>query len=288
MPEFIVNSRIRRLNRTVSDIQSAFPESQIHLTKYPGHASELASSLSTKEIIAVGGDGTVNEVVNGIFSSDMQDKPALGILPKGTANDFAEAQKLKDDLASLEQNLRNESTQSIDVGRVQHAGGTRYFLNVADLGFGAEVVKILRKKSSLFPGLSYLLAITKTFLKYNAIPMVLKENETILWKGDAYGIFIANSSQLASGIKIAPDAQINDGLFNVVVVGDVNGLEYLQIVSRLKKGQPHNSEKLFEFQLSELNAACEVDCSSEADGEFMGDLPVEVSILPSALKLISS
>ena len=287
MQEFIVNSRIHKVSETTDEIRKYFPDSQIHLTQHAGQATQLASEATQRSdnIVAVGGDGTINEVLNGLMHCKSSNMPSLGILPRGSANDFAQAQGIPGTIEELYQLHAKQSLKPVDVGQVKSGSFEKFFLNVADIGFGAEVVKTLGSKSRLFPGISYLSAITRVFLRYNAIEMELSTPD-INWSGKAYGIFIANSTQLGRGIKIALDAKIDDGEFTVVIVGDVSTFEYISVVNRLKNGKHHGSNKITTLHAKSLQVNCPEGCAAEADGELMGDLPVSVQILPSRIRLL--
>jgi YegS/Rv2252/BmrU family lipid kinase len=266
-------------------LDKCYSDKNIILTEYPGHATELAEQISDSDntIVAVGGDGTIHEVLNGIMRRPAGDRSSIAVFPAGSANDFATAQgieqSLKDDVDSLRSRL-------IDVGIIRNSMSQEFFINVADAGFGAEVVKSLTSKRFLGPSFSYFRAITSTFLRYKPVRMSV-ESEDFSWTGKAYGVFTANSSQLGSGIVIDRNAKIDDGIFTVFIVGELTGIEYLLQISRLRNGKPPRNKKIQSFECSELTISAESDCSIEADGELIGQLPVTIRVEPEAIRLCS-
>lgn len=285
MLTFIVNSQIYRLNSVCNTIKQNFPGCRILKTEYPTHAIHLAETItgSDQTVVAVGGDGTVNEVLNGIMKLNASTRPSLAIYPTGSANDFATAQGISKSKSRLVEADKPE-IKSVDVGLIGNGNGYKYFINVADAGFGAEVVKSLKTKRFLGSSFSYFRAITLTFFKYKPVLMEVSSTD-FSWRGKAYGVFVANSSQLGSGIKIDPDASIDDGVFTVFIVGELTGIEYLLEINRLKKGKAPSSNKIQSFQTSEVSIKTDTECSIEADGELMGQLPVRITNHHRAVRL---
>ena len=149
---FIVNSKTgKRFNKDFERFKEKFSgNTQVHLTEHAGHATELAETLCSNHvdfIIAVGGDGTLNEVVNGVMQARKENpdsNPSIGILPYGSGNDFVKTINTTNDIKKLASLINQGSTTPVDLGKISFEkdgiSNARYFINIADLGIGPEVV----------------------------------------------------------------------------------------------------------------------------------------------------
>ncbi len=193
------------------------------------HAIELAKQATENGcdyMIAVGGDGTLNEVINGMLQAKItpNEYPAIGLLPHGSANDFARTARISNSIAALIELIQSNTTQKIDLGKIiiQQTQETRYFINIAGVGLGAEVAQNLEQSSSVLgPGFNYLKHIIKGFLSY-----VKKEvsctSSRWQWKGKLLQMAVANGRYYGNAICIAPDAKLTDGQFQVAIFGDLS------------------------------------------------------------------
>jgi Sphingosine kinase and enzymes related to eukaryotic diacylglycerol kinase len=186
-------------------------------TQQAGHAFVLASEAVDKKfdlILAAGGDGTLNQVVNGILAGrESQDSlPTLGIIPLGTGNDFAKMCGVKADGKQLADLIQKASFKPTDAGKIScfdEAGNaqTKYFINVTSIGMGPEVVRRLSNSNrSLGPTLTYLKAITQTFFSHQPQPIFVQANDWE-WRGQARVVAIANGKSFGNSLYIAPDAE---------------------------------------------------------------------------------
>lgn len=251
--------------------------------------SEKFANLKYDYVIACGGDGTSFEVLNGILKSDYP-LTGFGILPIGSANDFARAQKLSKSFNNLCLSIENEKIKSIDVGKIelQKNGELWYFLNVCDVGFGPEVVKKVNSKRHILPpDLSFLWAITKTLFSYKAKSISIEINNKTLAGKTLVGAF-ANSSCFGGGIYIAPDAKIDDGQLNFTRIGDVSMLDYLLQIGKLKKKQFVKHPEISYQKTKSVRLNSNEKVGIEADGEYVGELPCTVKIKPKLLKFLDT
>lgn len=288
---FILNGKIRKRAALQAEIKYMFPESKVLVTSYPRHAIEITKEVleyQPKYLISVGGDGTLNEVINGYLDSpeDFEDKPVVGVLPNGSANDFVTATNAPLELREVKKRMEKNKILIVDAGLAVTKETSRYFINVADIGFGAIVVRKMRNGKFLNPSLSYLWAITRTFVTYKPIHISCQSPD-FTWEGKCTGVFVANGKCLGSGIYVAPDGKVNDGLLEVLIIGNVNMIDYALNISKLKKKQKISHPEFHYFTTSQIKIKAFETCYIESDGELIGSIPVECSILPKAVKFLS-
>lgn len=287
---WIINSKSRKFNWLKEQlIDHSLPgHHEFHFTEHAGHGKELAQKASehTDLLISAGGDGTFNEVVNGIKSSN--NNPALTIFPIGTGNDLSRNFQLKPDLFLLQKALEDPSIVAIDIGEAIFSENNekRYFANILDVGMGAEVVKKMNSGSKILgPGISYLWNITKTLVSYRPQEIKISVGDGISHSAKTMSFVIANGAWFGNDIKIAPDALPNDGIFNFTHLQDFSFWEYLINLPKAKKGK-HIIHPKVNYGISnsfKISGNSEV----EADGEWFGKLPVEVNCHPQAIKFLT-
>lgn len=207
----------------------------IETTAYPGHATEIAAAFAQEDhcsIYSVGGDGTLNEVLNGMAGGRCR----LGVIPGGSGNDFI---KSITDHTGLQHAIRRtvEGTEKqIDLARVNG----RYFLNIASVGFDALVVQntIKFKKFPLITGkAAYILGILSSILSYINHPLEITLDHEKILQTTSLLTAVANGKFYGGGMKAAPEASVDDGLFDVCVVGRINRLQILRLLPRFIKGR---------------------------------------------------
>ena len=237
------------------------------------HAIQLAKQAAENRcdfLIALGGDGTLHEVINGVMQSNLPVNlyPAIGLLPLGSANDFARTARISNSVENLIGQIQSRATRKIDLGKIilHQTGEIRYFINIAGVGLGAEVVQTMEQSSSVFgPGFNYFKHILKGFLNY-----VKKEvrcsGSTWLWKGKLLQMAVANGRSFGNGICIAPDARIADGIFQVAIFGDLSIWDYLKNLHKLKKGLKIDHPQVHYHDVKEVLVESDDPCYIEADG----------------------
>lgn len=301
----IVHGKIFRKDRLTDELAEVLGKQHdltVFTTAHHGEATSLTEQALTEKfthIIAVGGDGTVNEVVNGIMNSrgnlsaEAWDKIRLGILPRGTGNDFVKSLNLPQDLKGIHSLIEADQFVAVDLGRVtfitdEQQKATRYFANITDLGLGGVVAeKLSRSTKWLGKTLTYQLAIIRTFLSYKHQEVSV---ETDFWNhtGRIMNLIIANGQFFGSGLGIAPEASLSDGLFDVIVVGEISVLDYLKNLPRLRKSLPIQHPEVTYHTATDLK----IDSPGhqlpiDMDGEFIGYSPMEVSMVRGALKVLT-
>ena len=264
-------------------------------TTGPGDARTLAQLARTgdfRAIVCVGGDGTINEVVNGLLTADGTVDPAvvLGIIPRGTAQDFARGLGLPLTLDSAVERLLIGEEIRVDVGRIRFAdGATRLFVNVVGVGFDAEVAgraHEVRAAMSSFP--AHILGFAAAFASYQnkEISLVLDDETRSAHRSRCNMVVVANGPYYATGMKLAPDALMNDGLLDVVVIGDIPKLELLLNLPRAFAGTHLDHGEVTFQRVRRLQLDSPEGALVQADGDVVGELPAEIDLLGQALRVI--
>ena len=259
-------------------------------TKHPEHAIELGDEAAKQNplgVLAAGGDGTLNQVLNGLLKSNSIVLPSVGIIPLGTGNDFAQLAGVKSTGESIIEKIR-AGAKSTDIGKVECArdGKTiiRYFINVASLGMGPAVVHELFKSDRAFgPDITYLKAILKVFFTHPLDEVKVKTNDWE-WTGKSRVVAIANGQSFGGGIFIAPDAKPDDGLFSTFVAGNVPLLKFLLVLQRVKVKKQARDSRIHYNSTTEVALTSPHTCWIETEGELAGLLPARVKILPRAIQ----
>lgn len=262
-------------------------------TEARGHAIELAKEAALSGygmIIAAGGDGTLNEVVNGIILSGAASETSLGILNTGTGCDFARFLGIPRDYRRASERLARCRTVKVDVGVVDHQlegrTATRYFISAAGLGFDGKVVETAAKGPGFVRGaIPYFWGVLHSLSVYRNKDVRLRlddstEDIRIL------SVIVANGGSYAAGMRIAPGASLQDGLFEVMIVGDVSKLELLQALPRIYRGTHIGHPKIRIEKASVVAIDCPEEILIQADGELVGEGPAQFRVLPLALNLV--
>lgn len=246
-------------------------------------------------IVCVGGDGTLNEVVNGYMAGDapLRNGAVIGVIPIGTGCDLAKTLQIPKDPDKALELVRAGNSRLFDIGRLayrDHAGrtDTRYFHNVASFGLGGEVVERVNRTSKAFGGFaSFIWATLVSLLLYSRKRIRLKvgdgpEEDLLVWN-----VAVANGQYHGGGMWIAPDANARDGLFHVTVIGDMGLGKVLWNLPRLYNGRVLEVDKVRSLTARRIAATSDQEVLLDVDGEQPGRLPATIDILPSALPLLT-
>ena len=262
-------------------------------TEGVGHAIELArlaASNGYRYLVAVGGDGTVNEVANGILNSTNPTTTALGIVSTGTGSDFIRSVGISRDYAAACSTLTSSRRLSIDVGVVsyQRQGQTleRFFINAAGVGFDAAVCKETERFPKYFGGtVPYIAGLVRTLFIYKNKPVAIRvgdevENYRVL------NVAVANGGYLGGGMHIAPDAELCDNLLDLAIVGDMGKLEVLKELPTVYKGTHVNHPKVTMKKGTDITIESPEPVLVYADGELLGECPASFRVVPGALSIV--
>jgi diacylglycerol kinase (ATP) len=284
-----------------SVVRQHFGPFEVTFTRRGGEAVEIAereARAGRRLVIACGGDGTINEVANGILRAESEAE--LGLLPSGTGGDFRRTLDIPQRTADAAKALREGETRVMDAGRVTfvNEGGdaeSRFFVNVASFGMGGDVIKRVKSREGLPAGAARLLGGRLSFAAAALQAAVTFEKPLVRVSLDGgaearmnvANFCIANARYFGGGMKIAPNAKVDDGRFDVVAVGDVSALTMLANSYRLYLGT-HLGMQEVRHALARRVRAESADGSVvklEVDGELAGRLPAEFEILPGALRV---
>lgn len=262
-------------------------------TEGTGHAIELARAAASNGyqcLVAVGGDGTINEVANGILRSTHATETSLGIISTGTGSDFVRSVGIPRDFPSACSILTSSARLSIDVGIVEYQskGQTlkRFFVNGAGVGFDATVVEKTEHLPKYFGGtVPYVAGLLRSLLSYkNKAVLVKAEDETI--SGRVLNVVVANGGYLGGGMHIAPQAELCDSLLDMVMVGDMGKLELLKEFPTVYKGTHINHPKVRMVKAKRITIDSPERMLVHADGELLGESPTSFRIMPAALSIM--
>lgn len=264
------------------------------LTERPGHAIQLARQAlddGYRTIVAVGGDGTVNEVLNGLMVEGAVDPEVmLGIIPWGTGADFTRSLGIPHDYMGACRQLLRFETRLIDVGKITcfHEGREveRYFINAAGLGFDGEVAELANRSPKVLGG-------TMTYLACLFISLVTYRNKNVEFsfdgqhvRGRLNSVIVCNGRYLGGGMFIAPEASFDDGIFDVVILGNLNKLEVVANLPRVYKGTHLTHPKVSLCHAGEVHVEARERMFLQADGELIGEAPATFQVVPRALRVV--
>jgi diacylglycerol kinase (ATP) len=215
-------------------------------------------------IVAVGGDGTLNEVVNGVMGEDWAGR--LGVVPRGTANDFAEGLGVPEELdAALEVAVEGPA-RAVDVGRVNDG----YFLNVSTGGFGAEAAKETRSEVKRLLGpLAYVVTGVRKFAELSPSPALFEGVNGPIYDGEVMLFAVGNAKQTGGGNLLTPRAMADDGLLDLMIVPGMPRIDFLALLPDLRSGAHLDRPEIVYVQTSRVVVTSEAELSVNADGQPM-------------------
>lgn len=264
------------------------------LTEAPGHALELAKLAARRGyevVVCVGGDGTINEVVNGLYDGGGIRDVTLGIISTGTGSDYVRTIGVPLDYKQACRRLTNLRRIVVDLGVVEYVRGgvmaKRLFVNFAGLGFDAEIVKATGERFKAFGSVpSYLLGLLNTVLFYR--------NRTVRLSLDGKvdrrricAIEVSNGRYGGGGMFLAPQADPADGLLDAVIIGDLSKPDLLWSLPRIYRGTHLTHSKVTVKKVREIHVRPERRMAVQADGELIGETPARFYVLPAALTVVA-
>ncbi|HEX3100886.1 MAG TPA: diacylglycerol kinase family protein [Pyrinomonadaceae bacterium] len=301
-PKSASGSTREKWSLTASELRSHFGPFSVAFTKSQGDGIDLATRAAKsgrKFVIACGGDGTINEIANGILLSG--EDVELGVLPSGTGGDFRRTLGLPHTNREAAAALRDGDTKLMDVAKVtftDHSDKSvsRYFLNVSSVGLAADIIKRV-KSAKVFNWLpvesvrgraNFAVSTLQEVLDLDPSLVRVRFDDGAEHTLQTIALCIANSRYFGGGMMIAPDAKINDGLLDVVNIGDISTAKVLVNALSLYRGTHH--------RLDEVNATLakriEITAADptkeillETDGELPGKLPAVYEVVPNALRV---
>lgn len=273
----------RQLPQLLATLEQAGYETSSFATPRRWAAAEEARRAAEHQfdvVIAAGGDGTIHEVVNGLAGVDQP--PKLGLLPAGTTNDLARALRIPRDIQQACEVIAAGRSMKVDVGKF----GNRYFINVAAAGRITEVTYEAprRLKTVMGPLAYYAKAIDMLGTLYKPFPLYLKTAEGE-WEAETLLFIVANSVSVGGFERLAPSANLSDGLLDVLIVPKTNMADLLQLATLAMKGEHVHDSRVVYFQTERIEVQTPETLKLNLDGELGGELFGTFEILPRHLEI---
>ena len=283
-----------RIRKLAEEILGPF---EAHITTGPDDATVLTrNSLrgGAEVIVCVGGDGTLNEVINGFFDDNgpIHKDAILGFLPNGTGCDFPRSFSVSSETKLALESIRNSSTQTIDLGRIRfknHQGNPsiRYFHNITSCGLGGEVVERVNKTSKACgPFLTFIAATLTSLFKYKTKTITFRIDNHEELTRDVLHIAVANGRYQGGGMLVAPDALFNDCLLDVTVIDSMSIPLVFRRLPNLYNGKIKRIPQVSITTAKKVSLFSDQHVLIDIDGEQPGVLPADVEIVPAAIKIV--
>jgi len=281
----------KHLNTVLKHLKENGLNFKMCTTSHQGEAVELAQKAAdngAELIVSVGGDGTVNEIVNGIMKS--KNDPPLGIIPLGWANDFIKSTNIPSDIIEACKILIKGKTKKIDIGVINNQ---IYFANICGVGFDAEVAQLANRMKSKHPNLHILSAFVYVFATVKKLLSPFNcHNVKIKFDGQEIHskilfIAIGNGKFYGGRFKITPEAILDDSLLEVCVVEEMGRLKYLMSIPKVFKGAHESIKGINFYRAKEVVIQSSEPILAQVSGEVIeGQKEFTITLLPKRLKLI--
>lgn len=272
-----------------------------HLTAQAGEATEVTRKAminGTARIIAVGGDGTLSEVVSGYFDHQgnaINKSAAIGLLPSGTGSDFQRSLGLTGREDSIRRLLKAE-TRFIDVARAEfrnHAGASasRHFINVASFGLGGDVSASVNRWRNSLPrwigGRARFSAAALAALgRYKNVRVSMRLDDEREIQISSNLIVVANGKFAGGGMMLASDAELDDGLLDVIVTDEATRWDVIKELPRIQRGGHLKNPKVTALRAREVSIDSEEPMAVDLDGETVGHTPANIALIPAAIRFV--
>jgi len=264
-----------------SALEAELKPEKLFLTESPGHAQDIANSIknTSEVIIAVGGDGTIHEIVNGMIGGTA----SLAVIPMGSGNDFIKMLNLPGELNQAIQVIKRNKRQKIDIGKI----GDLYFPNGVGIGFDAWVVKESLNVKRLRGFFIYLYSVIKALSAYKNSRITLSMDGKTEER-DVFLMAIGNGQAMGGGFFLTPNAVIDDGQLDICLIRGLKKWEVLLHLPKAIKGNHIHLEQVQNMRSNTLRITSDHGIAVHADGELlsMNMKEIEISILPAALEVI--
>jgi diacylglycerol kinase (ATP) len=262
----------KHLAEVLIKLEQAGYETSVHATICEGDATEAARIAVERKydiVVAAGGDGTLNEVVNGLAEQDY--RPKLGIVPMGTTNDFARALHIPRDIGQAIDVITKGESIPVDIGRMNE----RYFINIAGGGRITELTyEVPSKLKTMMGQLAYYLKGIEMLPSIKPTDVSI-EYDGKLFEGEAMLFLIGLTNSVGGFEKLAPDASINDGLFSLLILKKTNLAEFIRIATLAVRGEHVKDPNVIYTQANRIKIHAKEKVQLNVDGELGGVLPAE-------------
>lgn len=272
----------KNLTKVKETLQNKGFQVDIRMTEKELDAMNYAKQAcqdSFDAVISMGGDGTLNETINGL--AEQKNRPTLGIIPLGTVNDFARSLHIPFDPYKAIQVLGKEKTRSVDIGRVNN----NYFMNIIAIGEIAEAsFSVSAKQKTLLGPLAYFIEGIKTLTSKRAFPVSL-QHDNGTWEGEALLILATLTNSVGGFNQIAPDAKVDDGLLKCIVIHDIPLFQFMKLAVAILKGDHVNDPSVEYISTSTLRISSSHSLRANIDGDEGCILPIKLQVSPEHLEI---
>lgn len=281
-----------------ASIREFIKEFGFEFTEKPNHASAIARQAvkdGAELVIGVGGDGTINEIANGFYDGRKLINPeaALGILPSGSGCDLMRSLHIPRGIRNAMKFITEAPVMNMDIGRLTYTNNEgraeeRLFLNIADFGLGGEVVRRVTERRLKRRASSYIRCMIDSMLNYHSPRVAIELDGRELAQGEYLIGAVANGKMFGKGMKIAPEAELTDGMFDTVLIRKMNFMEFLFHGWKLASGSlaSHPKVSTARAALVEARSLTPEPVLLELDGEQVGRLPARFELLKACLPII--
>lgn len=278
---------IRFWRRAAEGCLASGVEFEVFLTRRRGDAADRAAEAGERLVVAVGGDGTAHEVVNGLLRRARTNPPAFGALLAGTGADLVRSVASPRRPEQVADWLRSGRYLPLDAARLATPIGRRFFINAADAGIGAEVVRRAAGGPAALGGtINFMAAAIASLLVHRNVAVRLRLDQGPVRQLRIRTVAVANGSYLGGGMRMAPRARADDGLLEVVTIGDIGRLKGIRSLPHLYRGTHDRLAEVTFASARRVEVESELPIGVEADGELAGTTPAIFEIVPGALRVL--
>ncbi len=272
---------------------------ETYMTQKTGDAVMFAKDAVAKDaglLVCVGGDGTLNEVINGIMMHEesIRSTVTLGFVPNGTGCDFVRTLPIPQNIEHAIDAIAGGIVRTIDLGRLSfhdHRGHEcgRYFHNITSFGLGGDVAQRVNRTTKVFgPFISFMWATLISIFLYGKKQIRIRIDNGFEQKFTVWNVAVANGQYHGGGMWVAPDASVYDGLLNVTVIGDLTLPEVFLNLPNLYNGRIYDIDKVVALTGKKIEAVSDQPALLDVDGEQPGMMPIVIHVVPGALKIITT
>jgi diacylglycerol kinase (ATP) len=263
------------------------------MSEAPGHLAELAARAvadGARLLVVVGGDGTVHETVNGLLAMDHPLDVELAVLPRGTGKDFVRSLRIPSDLDDALEVARSGSPRLVDAGRARFkawdgSDGEAFFANFAGAGISGAIARRANDTSKALGGrLSFFRATIAVFFGWKSV-VVHAEVDGTTRAGPMFEVLAMNGDYAAGGMWVTPDAEPDDALFDVLLIGDVTKTDFVRTFPKIYRGKHLSHPKIEVLRGRTVHVDAALPLPIVLDGEQPGTTPARFEIVPQALRV---
>lgn len=265
-------------------------------TVFPIHAKDLAVRAGEEGydlVIAVGGDGTIHEIVNGLMQIPKERRPKLGIIPYGSGNDFAHAVGVDSRPSYAIRQIFTGKPRPIDIGKLLHGNSeVEYWSNALGIGFDATVVERFQQMKRLRGFAAYMTAVLQTLASRIVSPHMRIETDQESWEDDIFMLVACNGSREGGGFLIAPEARPDDGVLHYAWIEKVSRPMILRILPEVMKGTHERFPQVRIGEFKRMRISSDQPLFMHTDGEVYAGYgseihDIEIEIIPGAIEIVS-